>query len=72
MLRPFERLAIATHLLRGPFQFRLAGAAMLESELREDDADFMAPNPSGLPEADLTEEQRQEAIRRIKNRPRIG
>jgi len=41
-------------------------------DMLDDEADLFAPNHAGLPEANLTEEQRREAIRRIKQKPRIG
>jgi hypothetical protein len=51
-------------------------ASWVQQDLIDDyldgEAALHAPNTTGLPEADLSEEQRQEAIRRMRNKPRIG
>jgi hypothetical protein len=70
LFRPFERLAVGALSLRWPFYRR--ADVLLASELEDPDAELLARNDYGLPEADLTEEQRREAIRRIRQRPRIG
>ena len=70
LLRPFKLFLKASHIVRGPFGLR--HAASFEDELTRDEAALFAPNTTGIPEASLTEDERREALRRTRSKPRIG
>lgn len=67
LARIFHRMAWLGMAMRLPSR----GLQIL-GPMDDEEAELTARNDIGLPEADLTEEQRAEAIRRIKRKPRIG
>jgi hypothetical protein len=72
-----ERIRAAARGLRAVHLLSLLPWLGRSSLLSRDDApsadeEQRQANVTGLPEAELTEAQRQEAVRRARNKPRIG